>query len=211
MKKLSIFLLSLLCCIGLMQSCDDNKTYAERLKEERETIKRFISKNEITVISMNKFEMQDSTTILDENQYVDMGEGVYMQVVHEATGANARFAETNDLILVRCMEVNMATEDTLVNTLEGGGKPDEFRYTKSASQILGQFVSPYLYSGTMQYKYGTSVPAGWLVPLTYLRLSNTSDSNRTRVKLIVSSKRGQAVAIDTMQPYFYELVYQFPK
>lgn len=211
MKKLSIFLLSLVCCLGLMQSCDDNKTYAERLKEERETIKRFISKNEITVISLNKFEMQDSTTVLDENQYVDMGDGVYMQVVHEATGANARFAETNNLILVRCREVNLATEDTLVNTLDSGSSLDEFRYTKNASQILGQFVSKYIYNGTMQGIYGTSVPAGWLVPLTYLRLSDNNGSNRTRVKLIVSSKRGQAAAIEAMQPYFYELVYQFPK
>lgn len=211
MKKLIILFLSLLSVAWLMQSCNDHKTYAERLKEEKETIKRFISKNDISVISMDKFEMQDSTTLLDQNQYVDMGDGVYMQVLHEATGDDARFAKTNDLILVRCREVNLATEDTIVNTLDIGSMPDEFRYTKTASQVLGQFVSEYEYKGTMQGVYGTSVPAGWLMPLTYLKLSDNNGSNRTRVNLIVSSQRGQAAAIDAMQPYFYELVYQFSK
>ena len=50
--------------------------------------------------------------------------------------------------------------------------PDEFRYTKTTNTILGQFIG----NGVMQAVYGSSVPAGWLMPLNYLRLSSSSRS-----------------------------------
>lgn len=203
MKKLSILFFSLVAFALFMQSCDDYKSYAEQLKEERNLIKRFISQHEIETISLDQFEAQDSLTI--GNQYVEFNnDGVYLQVVHEAEGPDARFAETNDVILVRCLEVYLATNDTVVNSLNVSSAMDEFRYTKSSTQILGQFIG----GGMMQYAYGTSVPAGWLIPLNYIKLSTTNGADRTKVKLIVSAKSGQADAIQNIYPCYYELTYQ---
>ena len=203
MKKLSILFFSLVAFALLMQSCDDYKSYAEQLKEERNLIKRFISQNDIETIPLDQFEAQDSLTI--GNQYVEFNnDGVYLQVVHEAEGPDARFAETNDVILVRCLEVYLATNDTVVNSLNVSSAMDEFRYTKSSTQILGQFIG----GGMMQYAYGTSVPAGWLIPLNYIKLSTSNGVDRTKVKLIVSAKSGQADAIQNIYPCYYELTYQ---
>lgn len=207
MKKLSILFFSLLAVGLFMQSCDDGKTYSEQVEEERELIKHFISEHDINVISMKQFESQDSMTY--ENQYVEFsGEGVYMHVDHQATGADARFAETNDLILVRFLEYNLSTKSDTISSYENiGYLPDEFRYTKSGTTILGQFVG----NGLMQRVYGTSVPAGWLMPLNYLKLSDSNGSNRTKIKLIVSHKNGTGTATQDVYPCYYELTYQFPK
>lgn len=206
MKKLSILFFSLVAFALFMQSCDDYKSYAEQLKEERNLIKRFISQHEIETISLDQFEAQDSLTI--GNQYVEFNnDGVYLQVVHEAEGPDARFAETNDVILVRCLEVYLATNDTVVNSLNVSSAMDEFRYTKSSTQVLGQFIKE-KNPGMMQYAYGSAVPAGWLIPLSYLKLSTSNGADRTKVKLIVSAKSGQADAIQNIYPCYYELTYQ---
>lgn len=205
MKKLGILFFSLLGIL-LMESCNDGKTYAEQLEEEREMIKKFMSQHDINIISMDKFRAQDSVTY--ENEYVEFsGEGVYMHVTHQAAGDDARFAETNDLVLVRFMEVNLSTGDTISSYTNNGYPPDEFRYTKGTSTILGQFVG----GGLMQTIYGQSVPAGWLMPLNYLRLSDNSGSDRTEINVIVSAKNGQADAIQYVYPCFYKLTFQFPK
>ena len=206
MKKLNALFFLILSAVLFLPGCDDDKTYAELLEEERDIIRGFMSRNDITTISMSQFEEQDSTTL--ENEYVEFsGEGVYMHVDHAASGADARFAETNDVVLVRFMEVNLATDDTISTFVNSGYVPDEFRYTKTTNTILGQFIG----GGVMQALYGSSVPAGWLMPLNYLRLSNSSGADRTRIKLIVSAKNGQSDAISNIYPCYYELTFQFPK
>lgn len=206
MKKLSVLFFLLVSAVWFLPSCDDDKTYAELLEEERDMIRDFMNRHGITTISMSEFESQDSTTL--ENEYVEFaGEGVYMHVEHAASEADARFAETNDVILVRFTEVNLATDDTLSTFINSGYVPDEFRYMKTTNTILGQFIG----NGVMQAVYGSSVPAGWLMPLNYLRLSNSSGADRTRIKLIVSAKNGQSDAINSIYPCYYELTFQFPK
>lgn len=190
----------------VMQSCDKNKSYAELLKEERNIIKKFMKEQNIEKIDMAQFEAQDSATY--GNQYVEFsGEGVYMHVVHEASGKNARYAKSNDLVLVRFLQIDLADRDTISSFENVGYTPDEFRYTRTSTSILGQFVG----EGLMQSIYGQSVPAGWLMPLTYLKLSDNSGSDRTKIKLIVSAKNGHSEALQEVYPCYYELTFQFPK
>ncbi|MEG1546035.1 MAG: DUF4827 family protein, partial [Bacteroides sp.] len=101
MKKLSLLFLSLLT-VGLsLQSCDNYVTYAEQLKAEKEAIKKFISVNNIKVISTDQFYNQDSTTNVEKNEYVLFADnGIYMQIVEQG---NERKAESNDEILARTL------------------------------------------------------------------------------------------------------------
>ena len=62
MKKLTLFFLSLLVCGLAFQACDNTKTYAEMLEEEKEAIKAFIKDNNIKVISQTEFYRNDSIT-----------------------------------------------------------------------------------------------------------------------------------------------------
>ena len=68
MKKLTLFFLSLLA-FGLgFQACDDGKTYAEMLDEEKDGINDFIKKNDFKIISQSEFYAQDSTTKSKEKE-----------------------------------------------------------------------------------------------------------------------------------------------
>ena len=70
MKKLTLFFLSLLACGLAFQACDNTKTYAEMLEDEKDAIKAFIRDSSITVISQTEFYRNDSTTDVNKNEYV---------------------------------------------------------------------------------------------------------------------------------------------
>ena len=53
MKKLTLFFLSLLAFGLSFQACDDGKTYAEMLDEEKDVINDFIKKNDFNIISQS--------------------------------------------------------------------------------------------------------------------------------------------------------------
>ena len=103
MKKLGILFASVFLLGLVFQSCNNGKTYAEMKEEEREAIKRFIEREDINVISFEQFQEQDSTTNVDENQFVLFSEtGVYMQIVAEGNGE--RLKDGRYEILARYVE-----------------------------------------------------------------------------------------------------------
>ena len=117
MKKLTLFFLSLLA-FGLgFQACDDGKTYAEMLDEEKDGINDFIKKEGIKVISQSEFYAQDSTTNVEENEYVQLASGVYMQIVDKGSENAADTVKNNDEVLVRFMEYSILDKDTTLSNL----------------------------------------------------------------------------------------------
>ena len=85
MKKLVFLFLSLLTAGSLFQACDNSKTYAEMLEDEKNAVNKFIKDNDIRVISLEEFE-RDTITASKEagneyDEYVAFSNGVYMQIV----------------------------------------------------------------------------------------------------------------------------------
>ena len=80
MKKLVFLFLSLLTAGSLFQACDNSKTYAEMLEDEKNAVNKFIKDSAINVISLEEFE-RDTITDLSRNEYVAFSNGVYMQIV----------------------------------------------------------------------------------------------------------------------------------
>lgn len=193
MKKLTFLFLSLMVCGLAFQACDDTKTYAEMLEEEKDAIKAFIKDNNIKVISQSEFYRNDSVTDLEQNEYVQLASGVYMQIRDKGSDNPADTVKPNDQILVRFMEYSLIDGDTILSNLGLSEMVDEFNYRVTESSIAGQFTQ-----GLMYLYYGTSVPAGWLVPLTYVR-------DMAHVRLIVPSKMGHTSAIDAVYPYYYDI------
>ena len=179
MKKLTLFFLSLLA-FGLgFQACDDGKTYAEMLDEEKDGINDFIKKEGIKV---------------EENEYVQLASGVYMQIVDKGSENAADTVKNNDEVLVRFMEYSILDKDTTLSNLNAVETVDAFRYAVTSSSIAGTFLQGYM----MTYYSSPTVPAGWLVPLTYVR-------DMAHVKLIVPSKMGHQTAMQYVYPYFYDI------
>lgn len=191
MKKLTFFFLALLA-FGLgFQACDDTKTYAEMLEEEEDGIKAFIKDSSIVVISQSQFYAQDSMTDVDKNEFVQLASGVYMQIVDKGSKLEADTLKDGDEVLVRFAEFDILKKEyTWANNLNSAETVDAFRYTSTSSSIAGIFLQGYMLN------YGPAVPAGWLVPLTYVR-------DGARVKLIVPSKMGQSQAMQSVLPYYY--------
>ena len=92
--------------------------------------------------------------------------------------------------MIRYWFASQNTALTLSN-LDYAEVVDEFNYRVTSSSIAGQFTQ-----GFMLSYYGTSVPAGWLVPLAYVR-------DGACVKLIVPSKMGHSSAMQSVYPYYY--------
>lgn len=196
MKKLTLFFLALFTLGFVFQACDNTKTYAEMLEDEKNAIKAFIKDSNIVVISQSEFYAQDSMTDVSKNEYVQLASGVYMQIVDKGSANPADSIKPNDLVLVRFEEHGLIAVDGVKSYLSNLNEPtivDEFRYTVTSSSIAGLFLQGY-----MRASYGTSVPAGWLVALSYVR-------DGAHVKLIVPSKMGQQKAMQQVYPYFYDI------
>ena len=189
MKKLTLFFLSLLACGLAFQACDNTKTYAEMLEDEKDAIKAFIRDSSITVISQTEFYRNDSTT--KENEYVQLASGVYMNIVNKGSANLADTVKPNDQILVRFSEYSLMDKKATISNLGYAEVVDEFNYRVTSSSIAGQFTQ-----GFMLSYYGPAVPAGWLVPLDYVR-------DGACVKLIVPSKMGHSSAMQSVYPHYY--------
>lgn len=201
MKKLLLLFFILLAVGFSFQACDDTKTYAEMLEEEDDAIADFINKEGIKVISQTEFFDNDSVTDVEKNEFVQLSSGVYMQIVDKGSDNPADTVKNNDLVLVRFMEYSLLDKDTTLSNLTLPYLVDEFKYTASSSSIAGIFIQGLMY---MAYSY-TAVPAGWLVPLPYVR-------DKAHVRLIVPSKMGHQSAMQYVYPYYYDITkYQIYK
>lgn len=198
MKKLTLFFFALLAVCFAFQACDNSKTYAEMLEEEKDAIKAFVKDSSIVVISQSEFYAQDSTTDVGRNEYVQLASGVYMQIVDKGSTNPADTIKPNDLVLVRFEERGLIADaygnKSYLSNLNSPTIVDEFRYTVTSSSIAGIFTEGYM----LRSYQSSAVPAGWLVALSYVR-------DGAHVKLIVPSKMGHQSAMQQVYPYYYDL------
>lgn len=195
----------------IFQACNNDKTYAEMKEEEREAIRRFIELNDITVISEDQFEEQDSMTNIANNEYVLFEEsGVYMQVI--ARGNGELLEDGRHEILARYLEKEIlddGTTDTLsFNTVANlYAYPDEFILTKSGTSYSASFT----YGGAMYATHSsTYVPSGWMLPFTYLKVGREI-AGRSKIRLIVPHSEGTSTASSQVMPCYYEITYQLSR
>ena len=161
-----------------------------------DAIADFINKENIKVISQSEFYANDSVTNIEENEFVQLASGVYMQIVDKGSDNPADTVKNNDVILVRFMEYSLLDEDTTCSNLAYPYYVDEFKYTVTSSSIAGIFTSG-IFLATYGSSY-TAVPAGWLVPLEYVR-------DGAHVRLIVPSEMGHNPAMQYVYPYYYDI------
>ena len=205
---------------GLFSACDDDETYAEKKERENKTINAFLKTGTcvleettgdtllyvppINWIDEEQFAAQDSTTYLDQNQYVLLRKtGIYMQIVRKGSGEKLANGETATVIN-RYVEFNIASDSiqSRNDNLYYVAVSDEMSCTNSYGTLTGSFIS-----GVMKTRYGASVPEGWLVPLAYINLGRDL-RDLAKVRLIVPHNSGQDNASQNIYACFYEITYQ---
>ena len=208
MKKI---LLLIIAAIVVFASCNDYETYGDQKEKERNAINKFIADSSITVISEDVFNQNGQKTDLTRNEFVKLDKsGVYMQIVRQGCGTKLQNGETTNLIC-RCMEINIMkdTIGVITNAFYAASYPDVMRVTCTSGTFTASFTKAVSYN--MYYCYGSAaVPAGWLVPLTYVNVGvpQNDDDEIAKVRLIVPHSQGHTVATSNVTPYYYELTIQ---
>ncbi len=209
MKKFSL-LFFLMAMVVTWSACNRTETYAEQKERERNAVNAYLVKEGVHVIDETTFKNQNYTTDLERNEFVLFeSTGVYMQILNEGCGEKLKDGETAT-VLCRFSERNLLT-DTLQlsnNVFGWSAVVDKMYVTKNGITYTASFDTS---SSVMYRTYSSaSVPAGWLVPLTYIKLGrpSTADEDVALVKLIVPHTQGQSNAASSVYPCLYELSYQ---
>lgn len=203
MRKTAYPLLMLV--VMLFCACNDDETYGDKKEKERKAISNYIRDNGINVIDESAFEAQGQTTDVAANQYVYLEKsGIYMQIERKGSGS----------VLEENKQVNLLCRYTEWNVMDGAMQSrndytprgyDKMTVTRVGSQYTASFVS-----GVMLSTYGASVPAGWLIPLQYVRVGRQTDAEDgiAKVNIIVPHTQGQAYAMSSVYPCAYTITYQ---
>lgn len=209
MKNLALAVIAFFALVSVA-SCDDTETYAEQKEKERAAINRFIADSAITVIDEAKFQAQNYTTDLSKNEFVLMQKsGVYMQIVREGCGEKIEQGETTT-VLCRFTERNILTDSLQLTNdiLSFSSIVDKMSVTNTSGTFTASFISG---QSVMASFYGsTSVPSGWLVPFTYIKVGRLvgPDDEIAKVRLIVPHTQGHQYASSGVYPCFYTITYE---
>lgn len=199
MKK-PVFISLLALFAVLLCSCEDYETYAEQKEKEKAYINEYIKKNDIHVIDMETFEDNDYMTDTAKNEFVLFEDkGVYMQIVRKGEGEMMKDGD-RVVFMPRYLEYNIASGDTISGNLYASTL-DKFTCERKGDTFSASFTQGYMYG-----IYGSVVPSGWLLPLSYVNLGRPNDK-AAKVRLIVPHSEGTSVAAQYVYPTYYEITY----
>ncbi len=195
--------------LAALVSCEEEQTYAEQKEFEESAVSNYIHKHGVNPISEELFHQQGDSTSVEKNEYVFFkNSGVYMQIVSKGCGERLKNGESAE-VLCRFTEFNITTDTLQLSNV--GTFPTATAVAKmTVANTSGTFTASFS-SGLMASTYGSNqVPAGWLVPLTYIRLGRPTNATEqiAKVKLIVPHDKGQAYATNNVYACHYELTYQ---
>lgn len=220
--------LLLLLTAGTLASCSNSETYAEQKEKEHKAIDSFLGRDivvrdedgsvvcnvgKITPITEEQFLAQDSITDLSKNEYVLFSNsGVYMQILRKGTGEKLERGKTARVIC-RFVEFNILGDSIQLrnDVYYWHPSPDIMKITNNYGSFSASFDTEINGGGAMYLRYGsTSVPTGWLVPFSYIRIGrqDSPEEGIAKVRLIVPHSEGQTSAVSNVYPCFYELTFQ---
>lgn len=184
-------------------ACDDEVSYSDMKERETRAVKEFIRSEGINVISFNDFIKNDSTTDVENNEYVIIDD-VYMQIVRNPKGVEGarqmRDGETLN-VMARFVEYNISEADTILGNVFDSDNPDYMRVKLDHGSYSATFTNGY-----MAITYGSAVPTGWLTPLPYIYFTRRH-SQTAKVRLIVPHTKGTSTASSYVYPCFYEITF----
>ena len=190
MKK---FVLIFVAIVAVLTSCNDYETYGDKKEKERNAISKFISDYNIIVIDEDQFVRQGYVTDTARNEFVKLNKsGVYMQIARPGCGEKLKDGETAN-ICCRFREFNIEGDTATLrnNTDIYAARVDVMRVTNTSGTFSGSFTQ-----GIMLSVYGTaSVPAGWLVPFSYIKVGR-------------ANSQGHTIAAQDVLPFYYEITYE---
>ena len=210
MKKLT-YLFLFVVGVTLFSACRDQQTYADQKNRERAAINKYLVDSAVNVISEDQFKAQNYTTDVSKTQFVlFQSNGIYMQIVRKGSGRPIREGE-HLRVLCRFTERNLLTDSVQVSNVL---YPLYTRFVETMDIVnrSGTMTGSFDKTSSLMYTfYGTTtVPTGWLAPLTYLNIGRWDDTGHeiAKVRVIVPHDVGQSNAVSAVYPCLYDITYQ---
>ncbi len=212
MKKIVFLLLAAISVAVSISSCSDSETYADQKKRERSAINKYISENNIKVLSEAEFNSNGQVTDTAKHEYVYLNNsGCYLQIIRKGCGEKLKDGETAT-ILCRYQEYNLLTDSLQSSNMIGYyiSVVDKMNVTNTSGTFTGTFKAGESLMYTLYGSGSTTVPSGWLVPLTYINIGrqDSEDNEIARIRIIVPHTQGHAYATQGVYPCLYDLTYE---
>lgn len=186
MKRINYIFLSLLGLLIIGTSCNKQKTYSERLKDESKSIDKFISKNKLVILkdfpADGKFK---------ENEFFrDVATGVYYNIIETGDTAGVYKLDYGQEVHIRFKGLSYFASDK-----------DTTKYD-NMDPIRSPFPETFTYRGPVNIEtrslYSGTTP-GWFVPLQKV-------GHNGRVKMIIPFTWGSQNEVQSYNPTYYDLV-----
>ena len=176
MRHTAIFTVLLAALALCWAGCNKTKTYAEKLKDEKKAIDRYISSNELEILN----KMPDDT-IFKPNQYFKTPEGLYLNVINKQYNVDPLYNDSirpGDEVNVRVKKRHFFMQYSEPMFYNWNENPVTFRYTPGKSE-------------------GGDTPLAWDIALQYV-------NNYALVKMIVPSVMGDKNDLPNVIPVQYD-------
>lgn len=181
-KVLGLICFIIALCVAFA-ACSSSETYADKLKNERKNISRFI--NEHNIVVLNQY---PASGVFEENEYFrDPLTGVYINVIDSGNGNRASVSKRSE-VNVRfdgAMTLPTNESDTTTNNLPGS-QPISFTYGITATYSNSN-------TGSFDYYY---LSTGITAPLQYV-------GENARVRLIVPFASGSNFQLAAFKAMYY--------
>lgn len=186
MKKglgLVCFVIGLCIAFG---ACSSTETYADKLKNERKNIARFINENNFSVSSD-----YPASGVFAENEFFrDPATGVYIHVIDSGNGVRANAAKRS-VVNVRCNDALLLPSDTVAGNNIAGFQPIQFTYGIAATYTGVNSANMHDY---------VLLSAGIVAPLKFV-------GENARVSLIVPFAQGSTYQGSSFQALYYPMLH----
>ena len=115
-------------------------------------------------------------------------------------------------VIARYLEYNILADtlQTRNDILYFSTSPDIIDITNSYGTFTASFNTSNGGGAMYRFYNTTSVPAGWLMPFTYIHLGRqiNEDDEISKVRLIVPHSQGHSQANQNVYPCFYQITFQ---
>lgn len=187
MKLFNSILLTLIGLLILTTSCNKQKSYADRLKDERKAIDRLITERDFNILTS----FPSNGEFGDNDFYKDPSTGVYFNIIDYGDaiyGDSTTIAQFREKVFIRFEGLHyFMSKDTTRYTNYHSVSPEELEYVGPVSSMTRNSYTN----------------AGWAVPLSYV-------GHRGKVKMIIPFEVGSTYDQNEFQPTYYDLVeYRF--
>lgn len=232
MRKILYVVVSLVAIGMTIWSCDDYEDYSELRDYELSAVSRFVDNpsfgeimgKKINVISEKEF-LKDTITDVSKNEFVLFENGIYMQIVRRGCGSVLKNGE-KAAVLCRYKEYNINERNdsavlvsfnddpvkyqSLYDKIDVVNNSGTFKKSWSLTEDNAGYQSRLYAYYASKYKTSISVPEGWLVPLSYIKLGRPQKEGDeiAKVRLIVPHEMGHEVALNRVCAFYYEITYE---